>query len=137
VFRKSLRPPRCRSVVNPIAHRTTTVLRNERDYILRMIAAAAAALGRLRQRIAAGAPAAEIVQAARDAQGELLGKDVALLRAVDPASAAQMLGDDQRLTVWVDLLRVEADALREAGRAAEANAIAQQADHLLKRRQRA
>lgn len=113
------------------------MLRNERDYILRMVAAAAAALGRLRQRIAAGAPATEIVQAARDAQGELLGKDVALLRAVDPASAAQMLGDDQRLTVWIDLLRVEADALREAGRAAEANAIAQQADHLLKRRQRA
>lgn len=109
------------------------MLRNERDYILRMIAAAAAALARLRERVAAGAPAAEVVQAARAAQGELLGKDATLLRAVDPASAAHMLGDVDRLPVWAELLRVEADAQRAAGHVDDAEALEQRARVLLER----
>jgi len=100
------------------------MLRDERDYILRMIAAAAAALARLRERLASGGTPAEVVNAARAAQGELLGKDAMLLRALDPESAARMLGRD-RVPTWADLLQLEADALRAAGKADEATALEQ------------
>lgn len=105
------------------------MLRDERDYILRMIAAAAAAVARLRQRLTGGGAgsAAEVVHAARAAQTELLGKDASLLRAVDPASAAQMLGGVERLPAWVELLKLEADALRADGKTAEADALEQRA----------
>jgi hypothetical protein len=95
------------------------VLRDERDYLLRMIAAAAAALARLREKLTGGGSPAEVVQAARAAQAELLGKDAALLRALDPASAARMLGAD-RIPAWADLLSLEADALRADGKDGEA-----------------
>jgi hypothetical protein len=99
------------------------MLRQERDYILRMIAAAAAAAARLRERLVGGAQPDEIVQAARAAQGELLGKDAMLLRALDPASAAHVLGDRERITAWVELLHVESEALRKAGREDEATML--------------
>ena len=105
------------------------MLRDERDYILRMIAVAAAALARLRERLASGGSAAEVVEAARAAQGELLGKDATLLRALDPASAARMLGSD-RVPAWADLLQLEADALRAVGSADEAAAIDQRVSAL-------
>ena len=111
------------------------MLRDERDYILRMIAAAAAAIARLRERLTSGAGSpAEIVAAARAAQGELLGKDATLLRALDPASAAQMLGRD-RVPAWADLLQLEADALRAAGKPDEAAALEQRV-HVLRQRAR-
>lgn len=106
------------------------MLRYERDYILRLIAAASAAVARLRERLTGGAQPDEIVQAARAAQGELLGKDAGILRAVDPASAARLLGDTQRLAVWADLLRVEAEGHRRAGRSDEASALERRADAL-------
>ncbi len=99
------------------------MLRQERDYILRMIAAAAAAVARLRERLVGGAQPDEIMQAARAAQGDLLGKDALLLRALDPASAAHALGDRDLVAAWADLLRVEAEALRSAGRDDEAIAL--------------
>lgn len=107
--------------------------RDERDYLLRMIAIAAAAVARLRERLRGGAQPDEVIQAARAAQGELLGKDATLLRALDPASAAHALGDKDRLAAWAELLRVEAEAARAAGRAAEADALMQRAEQLSKR----
>lgn len=106
------------------------MLRQERDYILRMIAAAAAMVARLRERLLGGENPDEIVQAARAAQGELLGKDAALLRALDPASAAHVLGDKQLIATWADLLRIEADALRQGGDKDQADALEQRADSL-------
>lgn len=105
------------------------MLRDERDYILRMIAAAAAAVARLREKLAGGGTPAEIVQAARAAQGELLGKDAALLRALDPDSAARMLGTE-RIPAWADLLQLEADALRADARLDDAAAIESRAKTL-------
>jgi hypothetical protein len=104
------------------------MLRSEKDYILRMIAAAAAAVARLRERLSGGAQPAEIVAEARAAQGELLGPEVALLRALDPASAAHAVGDADRLRAWADLLLIEAEALRKAGHAAEADALTRRAN---------
>lgn len=99
------------------------MLRNERDYILRMIAVAAAAVARLRERLAGGHSAGDVVTEARAAQSELLGRDAALLLMLDPRSAAHTLGDEQRLEQWRELLRVEAEALRLAGRPDEARII--------------
>jgi hypothetical protein len=99
-------------------------VRDERDFLLRMIAMAAATVARLRGRLTGGdgGSAAEVVQSARAAQAELLGRDGALLQKLDPASAAQMLGPE-RILAWADLLQLEADALRAAGKADEARAV--------------
>jgi hypothetical protein len=106
-------------------------IRDEQDYLMRMIAAAVAIVARLRSKLTGvgGGSAAEVVQEARHAQSELLGKDFMLLRAMDPATAARLLGPD-RIPAWVDLLRVEADALRADGKADEAAAIAARAKAL-------
>ena len=109
------------------------MLRYERDYMMRMIAAAAAIVARLRSRLLGGAAPDEIVKEARAAQVELLGPEASLLRALDPASAAHAIGDPERLSAWADLLRVEAEALRAAGDARGAEAIEQRADQLSRR----
>lgn len=100
------------------------MLRSEREYMLRMIAAAAAMVARLRERLAACSVVAdEVLKDARAAQEELLGRDAGLLRALDPASAAQLIASTAFLEAWADLMRVEADALRAAGRQEEAAAV--------------
>lgn len=99
------------------------MLRSERDYLMRMIALAAAAVARLRAKLAAGTPAAEIVEEVRAAQGELLGRDLAIYRALDGASAAQLIGDRETARAWADLLELEADALRTSGENAEADRL--------------
>src|SRR5687768_445596 len=108
------------------------MLRDERDYIMRMIAAAAAAVAALRKRLVDGESTKDIIDAARAAQGDLLGKDIVLLRGIDPVTAAMMTGPE-RLAAWADLLDVEADALRADGRGAEADAAAQRAAAIRKR----
>ena len=99
------------------------MLRSERDYIMRMIALAAAAVARLREKLAAGAKPAEVAKEARDAQGELLGKDLAIYRALDGASAAKLIGDKETMRVWADLLELEADALAADGELEEAERL--------------
>lgn len=91
------------------------MLRYERDYIRRMIAAAAAAVARLRERLSGGALPVEIIAEVREAQRELLGNEASLLRVLDPVSASHAIGDRERVLAWVDLLRVEAEALRKSG----------------------
>lgn len=99
------------------------MLRSERDYLMRMIALAAAAVARLRAKLAAGTPAAEIVEEARTAQGELLGRDLAIYRALDGASAASLIGDKETMRAWADLLELEVEALRADGEPEEAARI--------------
>lgn len=106
------------------------MLRRERDYILRQINQAAIAVARLRERLRESEQPDEIVEAARAAQGELLGQDAALLRALDPSSAARVMGDAQLVSQWADLLRVEAEAHRKAGRSDDAALVEQRADAL-------
>jgi hypothetical protein len=106
------------------------MLQDQRDYILRLIAAAAAAVAALRSRLAGGGSPDEIVREAQAAQGELLGKDAQLLRMLDPTSAAHTLGDKARLREWAALLRVEAAAHRSAGRETQAAALEARADVL-------
>lgn len=106
------------------------MLRSERDYIMRMIALAAAAVARLREKLAAGAKPADVVNEARDAQGQLLGRDLAIYRALDGASAAKLIGDKETMRAWADLLELEADALRADGQNAEAERLEAAVDAL-------
>ena len=89
------------------------------DYLLRMIQQAAAALRRLRERLAGGDSAEEIVADAQTATSELLGARGELFERLDPRSAAQLLGDPERVRLWADLLAVRADALAAGGNVQE------------------
>jgi hypothetical protein len=78
-----------------------------------------------------------VAAAARAAQGELLGGEAGLLQLVDPATAAWMVRDAERVRLWADLLRVEAAAHRQGGAAdvaarleARAGLLAREADRL-------
>jgi hypothetical protein len=113
----------------------------QKDHILRLIEQAAAALRRLRERLASTSDEAtqeealqqealQIAQEAQRAQRELLGEHGALLQALDPASAAAMVRDPERLTLWVELLRVQAAAHRRAGDPTRADALEARASAL-------
>ena len=106
------------------------MLRYERDYLMRMIAAAAAAVARLRERLKGGASPREIAEEARSAQGALLGSEAPLLRVLDAPSAVHAIGDADRIRALVELLRLEADATRLAGDPLAADALERRADAL-------
>jgi hypothetical protein len=108
------------------------MLRYERDYVLRMIAAAAAAVARLRGRLRGGGVPDEILREVLTSQSELLGKNAPLFRALDPTSAAHALGDKDLVAAWADLLRVEAEARRLSGDVQASNAAEARADALEK-----
>ncbi len=93
------------------------------DYLLRMIQQAAAALRRLRERLARGDSAEEIVADAQTATSELLGPRGELFERLDPHSAAQLLRDPERVRLWADLLAVRADALAAVGKGQEADRL--------------
>jgi hypothetical protein len=88
----------------------------QRDYILRLLEQAAAVLRRLRELLGAGtAEPAAIVDEARAAQAELFGDTWMLLQRVDVATATALIRDPRQLSIWADLLRVEAEASRSLG----------------------
>lgn len=88
----------------------------QRDYILRLLEQAAAALRRLRELLGgATAPPVEIVEEARAAQAALFGNSWPLLQQVDVPTATSLIRDPRQLAIWGDLLRVEAEASRALG----------------------
>lgn len=88
----------------------------QRDYISRLLEQAAAALRRLRELLSAGtAPPVEIAEEARAAQAALFGNSWMLLQQVDVATATSLIRDPRQLSLWADLLRVEAEASRSVG----------------------
>jgi len=88
----------------------------QRDYILRLLEQAAAALRRLRELLGGGtAKPVAIVEEARAAQAGLFGDTWALLQRVDVTTATALIRDPRQLSLWADLLRVEAEASRSLG----------------------
>lgn len=88
----------------------------QRDYILRLLEDAAAVLRRLRELLAGGySKPAVIVDEARAAQAALFGDTWAMLQRVDVATATALIRDTRQLTLYADLLRVEAQANRALG----------------------
>lgn len=93
----------------------------QRDYILRLLEQAAAVLRHLRELLATGtAEPAGIVAEARAAQAALFGETWMLLQQVDVATATGLVRDSRQLSLWADLLRVEAEANRSLGDAERA-----------------
>ena len=85
------------------------------DYLLRLIQEAAAALRRLRARLGAGDSAKEVSRDADAAIGTLLGPQRAMLERLDAWSAANLLGDPERVLVWSELMKLQADMLDASG----------------------
>lgn len=85
------------------------------DFLLRQLALVAEALRRLRAQLGGGASAEEVMPALRAAEGELLGARAPLLRALDPTSAASLLGSPETVRLWSELLRLESEVHRQAG----------------------
>ena len=85
------------------------------DYLIRMIQQLGEALRRLRQRLTGQvdpSDAAEVDGQAGAAIATLLGPQAPLLQQLDPASAVRIVGDADRVGLWIALLRVQADARR-------------------------
>jgi hypothetical protein len=94
----------------------------QQDHILRLIQQAAEALRRLRGRLGGGDAPEVVRQDAAAAIGALLGAEGFLLTRLDAESAARLAGDAARVSVWADLLDVDAEAAAAAGDAAAARA---------------
>jgi hypothetical protein len=93
----------------------------QRDFILRMIEAIAAAIARARKRRSEG----DLVGARQEvhqATMELLGPAAAMAMMVDVRTAANLVGDPQRLRLWCQLLAEDSALLAELGRTREAAA---------------
>ena len=101
----------------------------QEDYLVRLIRQAFDVLRRLRAKLMGDPLAADaVVRGAREAQGELLGPLFGAMTMVDPDTAVGLMRDRERLEAWVELMRLEAEALRAAGDAAGAEAVARRAD---------
>ncbi len=100
------------------------------DYLLRMIQQVAAALRRLRTRVDDGAPADDITRESRAAIGQLLGSQQLLFERLDAHSASALLGDPERVRLWSELLRLDAESLERAGLAVRALPLRGRADAL-------
>ena len=100
------------------------------DFLLRQLGLVAEALRRLRARLGGGASAEEVMPAIRAAEGELLGTRTPLLRSLDAATAASLLGSTEAVGLWVELLRLEAQAHRAAGDERAAQAVEHRAMRL-------
>jgi len=90
------------------------MLTDRRDYLLRLIQQAGAAAARLRELLTGeAASTGGVAREADEAIAALLGGGARaqLLERVDAETAVRLLGDAGRLQAWVDLLRVQADAL--------------------------
>ena len=94
------------------------------DYLIRLVQQIAAVLCRLRERLTGAAAAgqaarpeemAAIEREAEDAIRMLLGPQAALLERIDPASAVALVGDADRVALWVALLRLRADVAQARG----------------------
>jgi hypothetical protein len=101
------------------------------DWVERGIRQFADVVARLAARLGLGAPVAdEVIREARAAQGELLGPLASSLPRLDAASAVRLLRDPRAVEVYVELLRVEAAALRLRGDEAGAAALEVRAEEL-------
>lgn len=103
----------------------------QRDYVLRLIEQIAALLRRLLEKLTAGRAAApEVVREAQQAQGELLGPLADILPRLDATSAVQALGEPRQVALWIELLRLEATAVRLLGEGERALALERRAGEL-------
>ena len=99
------------------------MLTSRNDYLMRLIQQVAAKLRRLRELVEDGALPEATSRDANAAIGELLGPQRALMELLDARSAAALVGDVERLELWVALLRLQADAARATGDTTKADRL--------------
>lgn len=97
------------------------------DYLLRLIAQAAAAMRRLRELLVGGGSAEEVVRDAGAAIGTLLGPQGPLLERLDASSAAIIVGNADTVRAWSSLLLLQSEAESMRGNEAEARRLAARA----------
>ncbi len=95
------------------------------DYIMRLITEAGAALRRLRSRVSDGDDGADVALEADRVIAALLGSQQPMLSMLDARSAAQIVGDEQRLALWIELLATKASALGQSVEGARVHARAE------------
>lgn len=100
------------------------------DYLLRLIQQVAATLRRLRERVEGDALPDETMRDAGAAIGELLGPQRALMEMLDAKSASALVGDYERLELWIALIRLQADAARRSTNIAQADKLDARANAL-------
>jgi hypothetical protein len=86
----------------------------QRDYILRMIGAVAAAIARVLRRRESGDLSGARLET-RIAVGEVLGPIAPIATNADSRTAADLLADPARLAAWARLLADDAQTLRQMG----------------------
>lgn len=101
------------------------------DYSLTLVRQVAEALRRLREVLRVNGDTAAVIRDAEATVDELLGPRHKLLASLDAASAAALVADARRVTLWADLLRVQADARRRLGDDDGARILARRADSLV------
>jgi hypothetical protein len=102
----------------------------QRDFILRLIEAVAAALARALRRRESG----DFAGARRElhmACSELLGPMTALAECLDARTAADLVGDTRRTALWARLLASDAELLRLMDRHADADVADRRALELI------
>jgi hypothetical protein len=105
---------------------------HQRDFILRLIEEAGAAVARLRARLGLGglAEMETLVRDAETAQEALFGQLWPSVRLLDAHSAVMLIGDTRRVAAWAELLRIQAAAHRSAGAPEQADRLTSRADAL-------
>lgn len=89
------------------------------DYLIRMIQQLGEVLRRLRQRLTGQVDPSDAVAVdgqAGAAIATLLGPQAPLLQQLDAPSAVRLVGDADRVALWIAFLRVQADARRADSR---------------------
>lgn len=100
------------------------------DHLLRLIQQAAAALKLLRARLRDGDDPSLVAAEAGTAIVALLGPQRPLLERLDGWSAANLLGDPDKIQLWSELLLLKAESERSAGRVAVADTLERRARSL-------
>ncbi len=100
------------------------------DYSLSLVRRTAEALRRLREALQVNADPLAVIREADAAVGELLGPRHQLLASLDAVSAASLIADARRVTLWADLVRVQATARRRVGDDDGARLLERRADDL-------
>ena len=103
---------------------------HQRDFILRLIEAMAAAIARALKRREEGDTAGAREELAR-AMAEVLGPSGPMVRMVDVPTAVSLVSDAQRLVLYTRLLALDADLLDDLGKPAEAQGARRRALELL------
>ena len=97
------------------------------DHLLRLIQQAAAAVKLFRERLLSGESTDLLSREISVAIGTLLGSQRMLLERLDGWSAATLLGNRERVQLWVELLLLQSEIEHNAGRHENTNILSARA----------